>query len=273
MNLPYLVYSHSEYFDVLRISAEFLGNNTNKTLLIDTCEATAQTDFAKLGFNKVLFYDDKLPYAKKLADALTGFDNDYVLFTHEIDIALSRNEGMLDRLVDWMRVKNIDRVELQVSYAGGNTGNYTRISLEEDVSNWIEVTKEELTPTDQYLQEHSIPGTYRYNVNPSIWKLSSFKELLQTLHYKAYRQIESEETEDFCKKYKIYSLHTETPLFCGYFKCAPLYKFFHITHWQKFVKYNNTFTTKYGLPYSDAAKEYKDIIDRHNLLQSKRDFA
>jgi hypothetical protein len=272
MNLPYLVYSHSEYSDVLRISAEFL-KNTNKILLIDACEATAQIDFTELGFNKVLFYDDNLPYAKKLADALAGLDLDYVLFTHEIDIALSRDESVLDKLVDWMKVKSVDRVELQMNGSGGNTGNYTKISLDKNASEWAEITKESLTTTDQYLQEHSVPGTYRYNVNPSIWKLPSFKELLHALHYKTYRQIESEETEDFCKKYKIYSLHSEAPLSCGYFKCAPLYKFFHITHWREFVKYNDTLTTRYGQSYSDAAQEYKDIIDKHNLLQGKRTFA
>lgn len=273
MNIPYIVYTHSEYLDVLKISADLLHDNNNKILLTDSSELSKQTDYKAFGFNKVFFYNDHLPYAEKLTRIFTELDFDYVLFTHEIDIILSRDENILNKLVEWMRHKEIDRIELQISNAGGNTGDYIEISHETPVQDWCEIKYTDLKPTKQYLHEHSIPGTYRYNVNPSIWNFKSFKKLLYNLNYKTYRQIESPETEEFCKDYKIYSLHVQFPLQCGYFKCAPLYKFFHITHWREFVKYNDNHTTRYGQSYQDAAIEYKQIIDKYNLLTGSRTFA
>jgi hypothetical protein len=273
VKIPYLIYTHSEYLDVLKISADYFKNINNKILITDSSNIATQTDYKALGFNRVLFYDDNLPYAEKLFKVFTELDFKYVLFTHEIDVLLSRDESILDKLVQWMEHKNVDRVELQINNSGGNTGDYIEILPDKNVSNWIEVRETALDSNKQYLHEHSIPGTYRYNVNPSIWKFSSFRDLLHNLSYKTYRQIESQETEEFCKKFKIYSLYTPTPLQCGYFKCVPFYKFFHITHRGEFVKLNDTLTTRYGQSYNDATADYKNIIDRHNLFCGKRTFA
>ncbi len=131
----------------------------------------------------------------------------------------------------------------------------------------------QLTKEDYYLGEHVEKYTYVFNVNPSIWKKDSYMELLTNFQDRTYRNIEYDDVQEFCSKYRILNLYTRNVLHCGYLKCLPFYKYLHITHYQRFLRFNESFTDEFGQSYRDAAKEYSEIVETYNLKEGKRSFS
>ena len=131
----------------------------------------------------------------------------------------------------------------------------------------------QLSQEDYYLNEHTDPTTYIFNVNPSIWKTSSLLELFTVFNDRTYRNIEYDDVQNYCTKYKIYSLYARNVLHCGYLKCLPFYKYLHITHYQRLLRFNGSFKDEFNQSYIDAAKEYTEIVNKYNLKQGKRPFS
>ena len=62
--LNYIVYSHTEFMDVLLVQTHYMKDIKNKILLIDKSDKVLDTLYEQ--YDKVLFYDDTLPYASRL---------------------------------------------------------------------------------------------------------------------------------------------------------------------------------------------------------------
>lgn len=275
MELTYVFYSHTDFLDMLQIASDYSKKIKNKILLIN--ENDVLSDDIKNNFNEIIFYDDTLPYSSKLSKVLTKIKTKYILFTHEVDIILNIEEDVINKLVNYMEYKELDRIDLQPN--GGNSdGEYIKISKDQNVYDWVEYKNifdpyTQLNHEDWFLGLHNMPRTYIFNVNPSIWKLESYLEILNKFSDRTYRNIEYDDVQDFCTKYKIYNLYARHVLQCGYLKCLPFYKYLHITHYQRLLRFDGNFRDEFNQSYSDASKEYIDIVNNYNLKTGKRPFS
>lgn len=263
----YIVYSHSDFEDILKISSDYLSIVKNKTLLINKNDKNLSEIYSK--FNNVIFYNDELTYSDRLNNSLKYIDAEYILFTHDIDILLNKDDIILNKLVKIMQLENIDRIDLQVN-GSDTTKTFIKISKDNDINEWERLNIDNLNDYDYYLGLHTDPRTYIYNVNPSIWKKSSFKELMLKFKTRTYRDIEYDDVQDYCTKYKICNLFSKKILECGYFKCLSFYKYLHITHHGKLLRYDGTSKTEFNQSYIDVNEEYSKIIINYNLKNNNK---
>lgn len=237
--LKYIVYSHTDYLDVLRLQTESLNYYSNKILLINKNDNDLE-DLYKC-YDDVIFYDDELPYASRLL-SLSVLKDEYILFIHDIDIIIKKDDLLLSYIKRFMEENNIDRIDLQVrSEWDRSNKNIIKINY-----NSVEIELRKQTNTNNYI----------YNVNPSIWKLSSFLDILNKFKNETYRTIENDSVMNYCKKYNIYKLYSASPIKCGWFSCLSFFQFIHITHKGKLLpKTNNQLD-------SSLKSEYTNIIDK-----------
>jgi hypothetical protein len=251
MKIPIIIYSHSSYSDILKIQTDYIQNLdfNNKILFINNNDENLNEIYAS--YDKIIFYDDKLPYASRVSECLKVCDFDYFLFSHDIDILLNVNIDFLEKLLDFIVKEQIDRVDLKYTE---NVFGKEIIEL----SNGIKLVKE------------IIEKDYIYNVNPSIWKKETLLEIMTEFKDRNYRTIEDLIVQSFCKKYKIFKINTQTFLKCGYFNCIREYMFLHIRHNGKFLPLNENFVTIYNQSYEDISNEYLKIVGKYNLINSNK---
>lgn len=243
--MKYVIYSHTDYLDILSIQTEYLKLCSNKVLLINTTELNISNITTQ--YNEVIYYDDSLPYASRLL-SLSVLKDQYVLFIHDIDILVHHDPELIDSFTEYMSKNNVDRIDLQVRHSWDyNTPkvNFDNIILSK--------------------QENS--NNYIYNVNPSIWKLSSLLDVMYTFKNESYRSIETAPTQIYCKKLNVYKLYSDNYIRCGWFSCLDFFQFIHITHYGKLLP-----KTKNNLDVS-LISEYINIIDKLSAMNSNREFS
>jgi len=269
MELTYVIYSHTEFLDLLKITYDYLENVDNKILLIN--KSNHEHDIYSK-FKKVLFYDDSLPYTNKVSEALSKIDSKYILFTHEVDVPLKRDESILDKFIQLMELESIDRIDLQPN--GGQSGRFIKILKDKKVEEWPHIEFNEIDNDDMCLGLHTNPDTYIYNVNPSIWNRNSLIEVFETFKGRTYRDIEYGDVQNYCTKFKIYNLYSVNhTLRCGYMNSLPFYKYIHITHYRRLLRFDGTWKCEFGHTYIDAAEEYTEIVNKYNLRNCGRPFS
>ena len=64
--LTYIVYSHTEFLDVLLTQTHYLESYDNKILLINKTDQDLSELYSN--YKQVIFYDDTLPYASRLLE-------------------------------------------------------------------------------------------------------------------------------------------------------------------------------------------------------------
>jgi hypothetical protein len=195
-------------------------------------------------YNKVVYYDDTLQYTDRVAQGLENIDGEYILFTHDIDILLNIDLQIIDKLVTLAEEHNIDRIDLKhtpVLEGAQEYGNEVSLSRVTDVN------------------------SYMYNVNPCIWKVDAFKDLLSNFKNRSYRNVEDLDVQKFCLKYNIYKAYSSTFLKCGYYNCMSFYIFLHISHAGRLLTLNEDSKTEYGQSYQDVEDEFRKIVNKYNL--------
>jgi hypothetical protein len=269
MNFTYVIYSHTEFLDLLQITCDYLTSVKNKILIINKNDLNHHL-YSE--FKDVIFYDDTLPYTDKVSDALKKINSKYILFSHEVDIPLKRDDVILNKFIELMELKSIDRIDLQPN--GGNSGDFIQIVKHDNVENWPSVPSNETNPDEMYLGLHTDPNSYIYNVNPSIWKKDSLIEIFDKFKGRSYRDIEYGDVQNYCLKFKIYNLYSiNNTLRCGYMNSLPLYKYLHITHYRRLLRFDGTWRCEFGWTYVDAADEYTEIVNKYNLKNCGRPFS
>jgi len=252
--LTYVVYSHSEYSDILSAQTHYLSSYENKVLLIDKSGAEL-TDLCSK-YKQVLFYDDTLPYASRLLK-LTELDLDYVLFIHDIDIVVKRDDATVEHLLGRMIEHNIDRIDLQ----------YKNIIHNPDT----ETLLVEYNDSKVYLNKQENVNHYIYNVQPSIWKVSTLMEIMSRFQNETYRTIESASMQSFCQQYRIFKLYWESYINCGHFGSMPFFQFIHLTHGGKLL--SRTDNPDDCGPYQNmhyTLDTYQSIIDNFSLADTRK---
>jgi len=245
--IPYIVYSHSEYVDILSAQTHYLSSYENKILLINKSDIDLTNLYSN--YKQVLFYDDNLPYASRLLK-LTELDLDYILFIHDIDVVVKRNDVVVEQLLDKMIEYDIDRIDLQYKNIIHNQGTETLL-IDRDNSKF-------------YLNKQENVKHYIYNVQPSIWKMSTFMEIMLKFQNETYRTIESESMQVFCQKYRIFKLYWESYVNCGHFGCIPFFQFIHLTHAGKLLSLTNNNLNK------SLVSIYDSILEQFKLTETRK---
>jgi len=253
--LTYVVYSHSEYSDILTAHTHYLSSYENKVLLID--KAGAELTELCSNYKQVLFYDDTLPYASRLLK-LNELNLDYILFIHDVDVLVKRDDSVVEFLLNKMIKHDIDRIDLQYQNNIYNSITET-ILIEHNDSKF-------------YLNKQEDINHYIYNVQPSIWRVSTFMEIMLRFQNETYRTIELEPTQLFCQKYRIFKLYWESYINCGHFGCIPFFQFIHLTHGGKLLSWtdNPDDCGPYQNIHYTLQGTYQSIIDDFNLTATRK---
>lgn len=247
--INYVVYSNTDYLPILRIWIDYAEEKGNITLLINQNDLIEQEFYDR--FDKVIFYDNELPYAGRLLSCFKQIDHEYFLLMHEFDIVLQTNNEILRNLFKIMFKLKYDRIDLQyIQNPLSHPSGYESLDR------------------DGILVRNSDPSNYIYNVNPSIWKRDSYIELLEEFPTANYREIECV-AQEFCKQFYVFKLWAPDYIKCGYFNCLPFFVFFHVTHHGKIIKPNHTFTTEFGQSYAQVANDYLEMYEKYNMANIK----
>jgi hypothetical protein len=263
LNTKLVVYSHTDYLEILNIQTDYISKYQNTILLINKNNLNLDSLYSK--YKQVLYYDDSNVYAARLLECIEQIDDSYFLLTHDIDILISINENMIDSLTNNMDRLNIDRIDLKYT---NNLSSNSYINIDHHLNSNIEML--ELPNSQNFLIKQLNINNYAYNVNPSIWKKSSLLQILQKFNYKNYRNIEDIDVQAFCMSYNVFKIHSNKVLKCGYFELTEFYKYLHISHNGRFLSYNPQNLTEYNQSYEDVAKDYMSIVDKYELRKSPK---
>jgi hypothetical protein len=203
MDICLVIYSHSDYDDVLKVQNDFIKDIPLKKILFTNNEPN------KHNFDKVILYNDKLNYTKRTEQCLKQINTKYILFCHDIDVILQYNHFIISKLYDLIEKHNIDRLDL--GYAYNND-------------------KEETIDFDDKhrLIKNTNIKNYIYNVNPSIWKTSVFLNIMDKFD-ESYRNIENV-AQEYTSQFNVYKISTNDIVHSGYYNITNLFVYLHITY-------------------------------------------
>jgi len=216
--------------------------------------------------HKIIHYDDRLPYADRLISAFESIEDEWILFTHEIDIPVRFDyEFLLNALSLLQELKGV-RLNLQVS-SGGTSVFHTENGRTKNL-----FINEALTGTT-YLREVALDNSelaksqqiYRYNVNPAIINVPVFKRFLEDHTGFTYRDIEHIGSERWHLRERIFNLYNIKSVQCGYFSCAPEYMFCHMTHFgmlSGIFLSGNQFVNEQGQSMDAIVNDYLALLNR-----------
>lgn len=240
--ITFVVYSHTDFLDILKIQNFYIQNIPNKVLLINNNTLLLE-EYTKV-YDKVIFYDDSLPYASRLK-CLEALNCNSILLIHDNDILIYSNLEILNTLNNLLHSSNIDKISLQYA-ANANTSHPDNIDF--NGSYQFKLCKQSY-------------GTYLYNVNPTIWNLNTLLSIVNRFPHVSYREIELDPVQRFCSQFNIFNMHNHSYLNCGYFTCLPFFVFLHITHGGQLLRQDGI--TPYNHPplESFVLLEYQYIID------------
>lgn len=246
-SLTTVVYSHTEFLDILEIQLDYIQNLNNKVLLINESDL----DISKITnkFDRVIKYNDSLPYTGRIR-CLSELEEEVILFFHDIDILLSVDLTILTRLKEIMLLRDIDRIDLQYNDDFNNKLN-EEIRIDDDKGGFSLL--------------HQTNG-YVYNVNPSLWKLTALIDVMSAFPDASYRNIELVAQNYCASNFKFFKLNSTSHLNCGYFRCLYFFVFLHITHGGKLLSLDS-----HRLD-SNIRNTYRSIFDRYDLGNSVRNF-
>lgn len=245
--INYVIYSNTDYLDVLKIQTDHVHDLGHTTLFINQNTLDMSDIYSK--YDKVIFYNNDDAYAKRLLTCVNQLDMDYFLLIHDIDIIINADEHIINDMFDYMKKENVDRIDLKFSEK-----TFSSIPFKDDL----------------YLVKQLDSNNFIYNVNPSIWCKSVLVDILNKFCYKSYRTIEDMDVQVYCTKFKIFKLYSAQKMLCGYFNCVKQFMFLHISHSGRLLPLTNDFVTVYGQSYADVSEKYIDIVNKYNLKSSSK---
>ena len=242
--MRYVIYSHSDYSDILQIQSDYLQSN-DTVLFIDK-----ETEFTK-NFDRIIIYDDAMPYASRVASCLNQLEpNEHFLFVHDIDIVISSNDALLDEIVNKMVLHDIGRVDLKIDKCDANAEN-PKVEIHHSSNSYLRLD----TKSD-----------YTYNVNPSIWRANDLLVAMTIDKSLGYREIELHSgIQRYCKDIRTHKLICEDHniVRAGYYDCSDIFIYLHITHGGRLLPINDSITSYHGQSYSDVSEEYYAIASKY----------
>lgn len=259
------IYSHTDYLDVLKIQTDYTDSIKDKILFINKNNLDNNHIYSK--YKKVIFYDDSIPYSRRIIECLTQIDDEYILLCHDIDIILNFNQELINQFYNFLKYHNFDRIDLKHFESHHSDLVYCC----DDIKNYLSwsVTDNVISDNKLYLMKQNDPSKYIYNVNPSIWKRESILDIMYNFPNKDYRSIEGFDVQNFSTKYNIFKIYTTKKIQTGHFNCIDGFVFFHISHSGKFVPLKN-YETVYGQSYFKVQEEYENIVKKYDLKNNSK---
>ena len=210
--INYIIYGNTDYLDVLEIQTDYMVGRGNLTLFLNHNELDVTRITSK--YDKIVYYDNKDTYAKRLLTCLEQIDDEYFLFLHDIDILLNVDNVMIENFYEFLKINNFDRVDLK--HSDNKISNLIiEYNQNKQVSEWEPKLIDELSD-GLYLIKQDNPNDFIYNVNPSIWKREALLEIVKNFTNKNYRTIEEMDVQLFSIKFKIFKLNSNVKKLCGY---------------------------------------------------------
>ncbi|NCY25280.1 MAG: hypothetical protein EBX37_10580 [Alphaproteobacteria bacterium] len=216
MKFCLVVYSHTDYNDILKVQNDFIRkqfNNLHKILFLNRAPDLQLPD---LCFDEIKYYDDKLNYSQRLTECLKQIDAEYILFMHDIDAVVHIEPGIIDLLLQTCIDNHMDRLDL-----------YHRNFVHPERDHVIKVN-------DSFSLVENVSQDCKYNVNPCIYKTSSFLQVMSSIDA-TYRNVEDLAQPGAHKDWKVYMVYSNFPVHCGWFSCDPMLIFLHLTHYGKML--------------------------------------
>jgi hypothetical protein len=249
-DIDIVIYGHSSFLEVLKIQLDHLIGKGKLTLFINKNEDDLDLIYEK--FSKVVFYEDGLPYGKKLLSCLDKIDYEYFIFLHDNDIVYDFDSNTIKSFFYFLKNNKYDRIDFQLAYDFDKEKSTT---INDDSLYFIKSSNTDTTNKG-----------YIYNVNPSIWRLDTLRDIMIKFGHRDYRTIEHPEVQEYCLKYNIFKIYSKTQFNCGYFICLSPFKYIHITRYQKYLNLKNL----NPIEYKDIESVYNEIIDKYNLKSSEK---
>lgn len=232
MTEPLLViYSHSQYHDVLHIATSFLTNYKNKILLIDNNFKNDEYDKEYL---KIIKYEDNIPYASRLL-CLNDIADEIILFMHDMDILIKYDINILNALKLYMLDNKVDKIELQ--HGTWWYDSDTPLKQTYNMQN-----KEIFFNDSCNLYKINNPDFFVFNLNPTLWRKVALLSIMSNFKNYVYRDIESKEIQEYTtSNFNCLSLKCQPYVKCGYTICATFFQYIHSTHDGKFAQLKEKF--------------------------------
>jgi hypothetical protein len=225
-----VIYSHSEYIEILNISTKFLKSYKNKILLIDN---NFKNDEYLNYYNNIIYYDNKEPYGSRLLK-LNVIKDDIILFMHETDVLIEYDVNILNNLKQYIINNKVDKIELQHC-----AWPPAKIPLKQTYN-----TKNKEIYFNELCNIYKIdnPNFFVYNVNPTLWRKESFLNIMNNFKHYNYREMESNPVQIYtASNFNCFSLKCDKYVKCAHFTCPLFFQFIHITHYGKFAQLKNKF--------------------------------
>lgn len=187
--LTYLIYTHTEYSDVLDVTLKRLHKFFPIKVSICSDNARIISDAYKEKYNieEIYEYDDTQVYGSKLLSVIERINTKYILLNHDVNILYDYvNIDIINKILEQMETKNIDTVRLSTS--GIDTKN--------------------INETD-FLHEILPRETYHMTVQPTIWKKETLLKFCQKFSDTVYRDFELGERQEYASNFKNYYVHTK----------------------------------------------------------------
>ena len=244
--MKYVVYSHTDYLDILSVHTDYLKFENN-ILLINKNNLILDDIYNK--YDQVIFYEDSLPYAARLLSTIKLIDSDYFILIHDMDILLDVNKQMIEQLYLYAKENYIERIDLQHENRGINEDS---IIIESNSYQKIGHSS---------IEEHnlSLVRSYLYNVNPSLWKKEALLDILFNFAGETYRSIENIRVDKYCEKYSFYKLYSNKKINSGYYMVTPEFVFLHMTHG------GGLMPPTYDKIDSNIKEEYNKILNKYSF--------
>ena len=248
-SIPILIYSHSDVFDVLKIQLDYftkLFSNTSQDIyLLSNIPYPENTSTnIKLKYTTIL-YDDKQQYFTRLLSCINQINSPYFIITHENDILLKFDKDIINRLVNEMKEKKIDSINLQ------HKDNY----------------KPEIKISETLYISKMINDIYTFCVQPRIWNKESAIKLFSKFPNETYKSSENANIQDYMQKNQnTYITHSINIIVLpgDIIKTIPEYCYIHVTRSGKFIM-----CKKYDNVNEYIQKEFDSICSKY-INNSKR---
>lgn len=247
--MNYVVYSHTDYLDILKVHSEYLPFE-NTTLIINSNEFDINDLYSK--YKNIIFYDDSLPYAGRVLTSIKQIEESHFLFIHDMDIPVIVDKEMVSNYYELAVRQNLHRIDLQQDARMASNEMYEY--------RYYYVIKD----SDTHMVKSDSLAVGIYNVNPSIWNKEVFIEILEKYSDRSYRTIEGPDVQQYCTKFEFWKLNSQNWINAGYYRVTPMFQFLHLSHGGKLLPVEGNNCDEH------INEEYKKIRNNFNLEKEIR---
>ena len=182
-DITFLVYSHTDYDDVLNI---YLHRHKKYFSEINVTICTNNKSYVTDKYSKlfdnidcVIQYDDTHAFGEKLHSVINQIKTKYIIFQQEINVFIDKvNVEKIIECLKFIEENNVDQLRLIVSGVNNPIFNDKLI--------------------------HKLESGYIFSVYPGIWKTSTLLDITSKFNYKVYRDFECEEVHKYVSQYNNY---------------------------------------------------------------------